>query len=46
MKNKIDILVNNLPEPSADKIKVLIEKLTEYGIEIREKHNLDRLMVK
>lgn len=35
---------NRLPEPSADKIKVLIEKLTEYGIEIREKRNLERLM--
>jgi hypothetical protein len=35
---------HNLPEPSADKIQTLIEKLTGYGIEIREKHNLERLM--
>jgi hypothetical protein len=35
---------HNLPEPSADKIHALIEKLTEYGIEIREKHNLERLL--
>jgi len=35
---------HNLPEPSADKVHALIEKLTGYGIEIREKHNLDRLV--
>ena len=35
---------HNLPEPSADKIHTLIEKLTAYGIEIREKHNLERLI--
>ena len=35
---------HNLPEPTSDKVNALIEKLTEYGIEIREKHNLDRLL--
>jgi hypothetical protein len=33
-----------LPEPSPGKLKLLIETLTDSGIEIREKHNLDRLM--
>jgi protein gp37 len=35
---------NHLPEPPAEKVRALIAKLTEYGIEIREKHNLERLM--
>lgn len=34
---------HNLPEPTIDKIFALIEKLKEYGIELREKHNLSRL---
>jgi hypothetical protein len=33
-----------LPEPSVDKIFALVEKLKEYGIELREKHNLSRLI--
>jgi DNA repair photolyase len=33
-----------LPEPTPDKVHGLIEKLKEYGIEIREKHNLSRLL--
>ena len=37
---------NNLPEPTIDKIMALVEKLKEYGIELREKHNLKRLMKK
>jgi len=37
---------HNLPEPSIDKIYALVEKLKEYGIELREKHNLKRLMKK
>lgn len=32
-----------LPEPTPKKIYALIEKLKEYGIEVREKHNLNRL---
>jgi len=35
---------HGLPEPSPDKVHALIEKLTGYGIEIREKHNLERLL--
>ena len=35
---------NNLPEPSVYKIYAFIEKLHEYGIELREKHNLNRLL--
>lgn len=35
---------HGLPEPSAGKIRLLIKKLTEAGIEIREKHNLGRLL--
>lgn len=35
---------HNLPEPPVDKIHALIEKLNAYGIEIREKHNLERLI--
>jgi hypothetical protein len=34
---------HNLPEPTLDKILALTEKLAEYGIELREKHNLERL---
>jgi DNA repair photolyase len=37
---------HNLPEPSIDKIYAFAEKLKEYGIELREKHNLARLMEK
>ena len=35
---------NDLPEPSADDIRELIEGLNEAHIEIREKHNLGRLL--
>jgi DNA repair photolyase len=34
----------NLPEPSATDVRKLIRLITEAGIEIREKRNLDRLM--
>ncbi|CAK0741023.1 conserved hypothetical protein [Gammaproteobacteria bacterium] len=34
---------HNLPEPTVDKIHQLVAKLAEYGIELREKHNLARL---
>ena len=34
---------HNLPEPTVDKILALVDKLKEYGIELREKHNLARL---
>lgn len=34
---------HNLPEPSMEKVQALIGKLNEYGIEIREKTNLERL---
>jgi hypothetical protein len=34
---------HGLPEPAVDKIMRLVEKLKEYGIELREKHNLKRL---
>ena len=34
----------NLPEPSAAKVQTLIKLITDAGIEIREKRNLDRLM--
>jgi len=37
---------HNLPEPTVEKIHDLVEKLKEYGIELREKHNLKRLKVK
>jgi len=33
----------NLPEPTVAKIMELVAKLKEYGIELREKHNLKRL---
>jgi len=35
---------HNLPEPSADKVSSLIKNLKGCGIEIREKHNLHRLL--
>jgi DNA repair photolyase len=35
---------HGLPEPSAEKIRALIAGITGLGIEIREKHNLGRLM--
>lgn len=35
---------HNLTEPPAEKVHALITKLTEYGIEIKEKHNLERLL--
>jgi hypothetical protein len=34
---------HDLPEPTAEKIMALVDKLKEYGIELREKHNLARL---
>lgn len=37
---------NNLPEPTVEKIMSLVDKLREYGVELREKHNLQRLMKK
>lgn len=36
---------HNLPEPTVDKIHELVNKLKDYGIELREKHNLARLML-
>jgi DNA repair photolyase len=35
---------HNLPEPTIDKIHNLVAELHRYGIELREKHNLKRLM--
>jgi hypothetical protein len=35
---------HNLPEPSIEKINELVKELMEYGIDLREKHNLQRLM--
>jgi hypothetical protein len=35
---------HGLPEPTVDKIMALVAKLKEYGIELREKHNLGRLI--
>jgi len=35
---------HGLPEPSADKVWALIASLGQLGIEIREKHNLARLL--
>lgn len=37
---------HNLPEPTVEKIMLLTSKLAEYGIELREKHNLIRLKQK
>lgn len=34
---------HKLPEPSMEKIQALIDKLTEYGIEVKEKPGLERL---
>jgi len=34
---------HNLPEPPVEKIHALVDKLKENGIELREKHNLQRL---
>lgn len=34
---------HNLPEPSVEKIIALVVELEKYGIELREKHNLQRL---
>lgn len=34
---------HNLPEPTVEKVMALVAKLAEYGIELREKHNLQRL---
>lgn len=34
---------HGLPEPTVEKIMALVAKLKEYGIELREKHNLKRL---
>lgn len=34
---------HGLPEPTVEKIMKLVQKLSEYGIELREKHNLSRL---
>lgn len=34
---------HGLPEPTVSKIHALVDKLKEYGIELREKHNLKRL---
>lgn len=36
----------HLPEPTVEKIMMLVEALKEYGIELREKHNLSRLKAK
>jgi len=35
---------HGLPEPPMWKVEALIKNLKESGIEIREKHNLERLM--
>jgi len=35
---------HHLPEPTVEKVHALVDKLHEYGIELREKHNLGRLM--
>lgn len=34
---------HHLPEPSVEKIEALIAELKKHGIELREKHNLQRL---
>lgn len=34
---------HNLPEPTVEKIMELVEKLKCFGIDLREKHNLQRL---
>ena len=35
---------HGLTEPTVEKVHALVDKLKEYGIELREKHNLERLM--
>jgi len=35
---------HNLPEPTVTEIMALVEALKAYGIDLREKHNLQRLM--
>jgi hypothetical protein len=35
---------HNLSEPTPDKVHALIAKLNNEGVEIREKHNLERLL--
>lgn len=37
---------HHLPEPTVDKVYALTNKLHEYGIELREKYNLNRLIKK
>jgi DNA repair photolyase len=37
---------HHLPEPTVEKIMALVDKLKTYGIELREKHNLQRLKAK
>ena len=34
---------HHLPEPTVNKIFALVDRLKKYGIELREKHNLNRL---
>lgn len=35
---------HNLPEPTMTKIHALVDELKKYGIEVREKHNMQRLI--
>lgn len=35
---------HNLPEPTMSKIHALVDELKKYGIEVREKHNMQRLI--
>jgi DNA repair photolyase len=37
---------HNLPEPTVEKIMQFVEELKKYGVELREKHNLQRLKEK
>ena len=37
---------HNLPEPTVEKIMAFVEELKKYNIELREKHNLQRLVQK
>jgi len=37
---------NYLPEPTVEKISQLVQKLKKLGIDLREKHNLQRLKLK
>ena len=41
---ELDSKGHGLPEPPMWKVEALIKSLKESGIEIREKHNLERLM--